>query len=71
MELDCDIFRDNLIEFLKSNVNKLNPLQKHLLRYPKSKMQVREVDLKLFWTIWTKASLEAKLELMCSVSNEK
>lgn len=34
MELDCDIFRDNLIELLKSNVNKLNPLQKHLLRYP-------------------------------------
>lgn len=33
MELECDVLRDNLIEFFKSNVNKLNPLQKDSLCY--------------------------------------
>lgn len=71
MELECNLFRDNLIEFFfKSNVNKFNPLQK-IYSVILSKMQVLELDVKLFWTIRTKANLEAKLELMCSVSNEK
>lgn len=69
MELEHNLFRDNLIEvfFLKSNVNKLNPLQK-FYAVILSKMQVWELDVKLFWT---KGNLEAKLDLMCSVSNEE
>lgn len=69
MELEHNLLRDNLIEvfFFKSNVNKLNPLQK-IYAVILSKMQVWELDVKLFWT---KTNLEAKLDLMCSVSNEE